>query len=111
MKRTLRVSIAIGAISALLLVVTACGGGASEGVDKDDLVDDVISIYYAGETPDRDCVRSALDDLSADDLAALRAAADRDGDTEPAGDPPQIDAITTACVGTELPVEEVPVDG
>ena len=111
MKRRLRVRIAIGATSALLRVATACGGGTSDEVDKDALVDDVLSIYYAGETPDRDCVRSALDDLSADDLAALRAAADGDGESEPAGDPPQIDVITTACIGTEAPVDEVTVDG
>lgn len=111
MKRPLRLSLAIGAVSVLLLVVAACGGGTSDEVDKDALVDDVISIYYAGETPDRDCVRSALDDLSVDDLAALRTAADGDGESAPAGDPPQIDAITTACIGTEAPVDEVTVDG
>lgn len=105
MPRSRTTMIATIATTGLLLLTAACGGGGdSASVDKDALVDKVISTYYAGQDPAPDCIRGQLDKLSNDDLAELSAAV-----ADAVSDPPQIQSITTACVGTEAPADQVEV--
>jgi hypothetical protein len=89
----------------LLLLATACGGGGSdaESVDKDALIDKVTAGYFGGQNPAPDCIRGELEKLSNEELTELGAIEDV------TSDPPQIQAITTTCVGTEAPVDAVTV--
>lgn len=104
MPRSRTTIIATIATTGLLLLTAACGGGDSTSVDKDALVDKVISTYYAGQDPAPDCIRGELDKLSGDDLTELSSAV-----ADAVSDPPQIQSITSACVGTEAPADQVEV--
>jgi hypothetical protein len=106
MRRSRSAIIATVATTGLLLLATACGGGGSdaESVDKDALIDKVTAGYFGGQNPAPDCIRGELEKLSVDDLTTLSS-----GIEGATSDPPQIQAITETCVGTEAPVDAVTV--
>ena len=87
----------------VLLLASACGGNGG----KTALVEQAMEVYFSGEVPNAECVRDALGDLSESDLKTLVAPLTEDGDVG-SEDPPQIQAITQQCIGSEAPVDTVP---
>lgn len=97
----------------VLLLASACGGNGG----KTALVEQAMEVYFSDETPNAECVRDALGDLSESDLKTLVApltedelsleSADEYGDVG-SDDPPQIQAIIQQCIGSEEPVDMVP---
>lgn len=112
-----RVPVALVAAT-MLFTATACGGGDDAStVDKDDLTAQIMAVLGGEGTPDEDCIRTSLDELSDDELTTISAAIaapDFIDGTEPlvAALPTdlgiKVTAISNTCIGTDPGDDPVP---
>lgn len=112
-----RVPVALVAAT-MLFTATACGGGDdASAVDKDDLTAQIMAVLSGENTPDEDCIRTSLDELSDDELTTIDAAIASpdfiDGTESLVAALPtdlgiKVTAISNTCIGTEAPEDMVP---
>lgn len=112
-----RVPVALIAAT-MLFTATACGGGEdTSAVDKEGLTAQIMAVVSSEGTPDEDCIRTSLDELSDDELTTINdalASSDVINGTEslvaalPSDLGIKITAISNTCIGTEAPEDMVP---